>query len=86
MPGPTSYAKRNNDCSVISAFRLLINELMLRHIKLCTETKARQQLQNNSWSHPLEELEAFIALLYVRGVCGAKQLPIDFLWSPNWGV
>lgn len=33
----------------------------------------------------IHELEVFIGLLYARGVIGAKNIPIDDLWSSKWG-
>lgn len=41
--GPTAYSKRFvEDNKVLTAWRLFIDEPMLRHIKLCTETEARR--------------------------------------------
>lgn len=84
--GPTSYAKRHI-CSdkPLSAWRLIINEKILRIIKECTDAEAKRILQNDSWNISLQELEAFIALLYVRGALAAKGLPVLSLWSKIWG-
>ena len=86
IPGPTAYVKQAVDHgSVRSAFRLLIDDPLLRHIRDCTVAEAHQQLQNNLWSLSVEELEAFIAIVYARGAYGAKNLSISSLWSTSWG-
>lgn len=86
-PGPTAYAcQRVKEGSAVSAFSLIIDEPMLRHVQRCTQEEARRQLQDNSWSISLEEIEAFIAILYVRGASGARTLPLKSLWSSEWGL
>ncbi|GFW27580.1 uncharacterized protein TNCV_4282811 [Trichonephila clavipes] len=63
--GSTSYAKRNIENSYkISSWRLLIDEPVLRRIKNCTEEEAHWQLGKNKWSTTLDELDAFISILY----------------------
>lgn len=85
--GPTPYAKRYvSGDSVASAWRLFIDETILKHIKHCTETEARRVLRNELWSVSLEKLEAFIALLYARGVLGVNRTELDELWSKTWGI
>ncbi|XP_047098277.1 uncharacterized protein LOC124712029 isoform X2 [Schistocerca piceifrons] len=78
--GPTPHAKRHisND-NVSSAWRLLVDQSMLKHIKKCTEAEAQRLLGNDSWSSHLEELDAFVALLYVRGALGARCIEVDEL-------
>ncbi|GFW96567.1 uncharacterized protein TNCV_2846241 [Trichonephila clavipes] len=64
---PTSYAKRNIENGyAISSGRILIDEPMLRHIKNCTEEEAHRQLGGNEWSTTLDELDAFVSILYAR--------------------
>ena len=83
--GPTSYAKRNiEDEYVSSTWRLLISERMLRHIKLCTEEEAHRQLGTDDWNTSLQEIDAFIGILYARGIYCAKGLELDSLWSTVW--
>lgn len=84
--GPTPTAKLSIDKHVVSAFHLLIDKSILEHIKECTETEARHQLLDVTWCVTVEELYAFIGLLYLRGVCGAKRLPLATLWSSQWGI
>ncbi|GFX80155.1 uncharacterized protein TNCV_2108001 [Trichonephila clavipes] len=84
--GPTSYAERNiKNSYAISSWRLLIDEPMLRHIKNCTEVEAHRQLRKNEWSTTLDELGAFISILYARGIYGANNIELDSLWSVLWG-
>lgn len=86
VSGPTPFAKqRIRQDSFLTAFRLLIDNNMLRHIQQCTETEARARLGDNSWSLSLEELDAFIAVLYARGIYGASKFDLHSLWSKPWG-
>lgn len=83
--GPTAYACHRVDDSVISAFRLLFDESMLRIIKKHTESNAQNETKNSSWTVSLEELEAMIAIMYARGVFCAKGVSLNELWSRSWG-
>ncbi|CAH2089749.1 unnamed protein product [Euphydryas editha] len=84
--GPTGYAKRNIMLgSVSSAFRLIIDNRMMSHIKTCTELEARNVLQKNDWEITIEELHAFVAILYARGAYEARNLKLSYLWSEKWG-
>ncbi|GFV30314.1 piggyBac transposable element-derived protein 3 [Trichonephila clavipes] len=53
----------------------------LCHIKNSTEEEAHRQLGENEWSTTLDELDAFISILYARGIYGANNLELDSLWS-----
>ena len=67
QPGPTSHATRSvSEDKVCSAWRLFIDDSILRHIKHCTEAEAATARKQN-WSLAIEELDAFIALVYARG-------------------
>lgn len=80
--GPTAFAKRHvMKNSAASSSRLFIDGFMLRHIKQCTEIEANQVLERDGWKIPLEELDAFISILYVRGVYCAKGIELVCLWS-----
>lgn len=85
--GPSPYAKR---CVITdspsSAWRLFIDEPILKHIQKCTEAEARRVLGAEEWSLPLEELDAFLAILYVRGATESKGIEVDLLWSEKWGM
>ncbi len=85
--GPTTYASRAiEESSVSSAFKLLIDEPMLRHMKKCTEAEARRELSDESWTVSLEELEAATAIVYARGASGAKGLSLKSMWDSTWGL
>ena len=67
QPGPTSHATRSvSEDKVSSAWRLLIDDSVLRHINCCTEAEAGRASKQN-WSLAIEELDAFIALVHARG-------------------
>jgi len=86
-PGPSSYAKRGVVAGTKkSAWNLLFDDFMLRHIKQCTETEARNRLENDEWALKIEDLEAFFGIMYVRGATGASKLALHNLWSNNYGV
>ena len=71
QPGPTPYATRSvSEDKVSSVWRLFIDDSILRHIKRCTEAEAGEQ----NWSLAIEELDAFIALVYAWGRMAAGQL------------
>ena len=57
---------------------------MLKHIAKCTITKAHRQ--HETFALTIEELEAFIAVMYARGATGKKTLSLHDLWTENWGV
>ena len=69
VPGPSPHAKRNVDDTARSAWGLFFTDSMLKRIQLCTETEARKS-GNKEWSISVEELEAFLAILYARGAYG----------------
>lgn len=78
--GPSPYAKR---CviseSPLSARRWFIDGPILKHIQKCTEAEAHRVLGAEEWSLPLEELDAFLAILYVRGATESKGIEVDLL-------
>lgn len=79
--GPTPYAKRHIiEGDMISSWKLLISEPILKHIKLCTEAEAQRKGEKD-WIITLEELDAFIALLYVRESYKCGGTDYDLLWS-----
>ena len=63
---------------------ICIYDSILHHIKCCTEAEAARAGEQN-WSLAIEELDAFIALVYARGAYGCKSLDYDVLWNVNWG-
>ena len=84
-PGPTPYASQGiNMDSPLSAFRVLFDEPMLRHVKECTEREGKR-IQGEDWSISLQELEVFLGLFIARGVVGSRTAPLSELWSAKWG-
>ncbi|GFS88969.1 DDE_Tnp_1_7 domain-containing protein [Trichonephila clavipes] len=80
---PTSYEKRNIvNGYLISSYGYLP---MLPYIKQCTAEDAHGQLGKNKWSTTLDQLDAFISILYARGIYGANNLDFHSLWSVAWG-
>jgi hypothetical protein len=74
QPGPTPHATRSvSEDKVSSAWRLFIDDSILCRIKRCTEAEAARAGKQN-WSLAIEELDAFIALVYARGRMAAGQL------------
>jgi len=64
--------------SPYDAWKLFINERMLRLVQNCTTAN------DSGLSLPLSELETFIGLQYCRGIYG-KNHPVKFLWSTTYG-
>ncbi|XP_073537681.1 uncharacterized protein [Phyllobates terribilis] len=85
-PGPTGYARRNIIIdSPLSAWRLFFNSYILTHIKNCTLAEA---CRNNNLQFTLsdEELDAFIAIFYARGISGTNRDSISSIWCNDWGI
>jgi hypothetical protein len=79
--GTTAY------CNFIScpldAFRLLVDDGLLRYIQQCTIEYGRSS--NSDFTIELDELDAYIGLLYLRGVMNQKNFPVNLLWSKEYG-
>jgi len=85
-PGPTGHARRNIiSGSPLSAWRLFFDSFILTHIKRCTIAEARRQKDEN-FTLSDEELEAFIAIFYARGVSGTNDHSVHSIWANEWGV
>ena len=80
-PGPTNYTRTVT--TALDAFRLLVDEGMIRHIKRCTVEYAHTC--DVSWDVTDDERDAFIGLLYLRGCMNARNFPLDLLWSEKYG-
>ncbi|XP_012270335.1 uncharacterized protein LOC105694359 [Orussus abietinus] len=73
VKGPTGYAKRTIIAdNLVSAFSLIIDNYIIKHIKKCTEEGRR--ILGYDWTTTLPEIRAFIGILYARGACEAKNL------------
>ncbi|XP_073525350.1 uncharacterized protein [Phyllobates terribilis] len=85
-PGPTGYARRNIIIdSPLSVWRLFFDSYILTHIKNCTLAEA---CRNNNLQFTLsdEELDAFIAIFYARGISGTNRHSISSIWCNDWGI
>ena len=80
---PVVYMASRTASTPLDSFRLLVDEGMLRHTKKCTEDFAK--VSNPNWKMSDKELEAFIGLLYLRGVLNARNFPIKDMWSNRYG-
>jgi len=68
QPGPTPHATQSvSEDKVSSAWRVFINDSILHHIKHFTEAEATRAGEQN-WSLAIEELDAFIAIVYTGGI------------------
>ena len=86
-PGPSAQAH----CSIIkesvrSVWDLFFDESMLRHIQRYTKEEARRVLQTDDWCVSLHELDAFLSIIYARGVHKATKIKIHELWNRLWGI
>ena len=85
QPGPTPHATQSvSEDKVSSAWRLFSDDSILRHIKRRTEAEAVRAGEQN-WSLAIEELDAFVALVYARRAYGCRSVDYDVLWNVNWG-
>jgi hypothetical protein len=67
-----------------SAFFLIIDHHILSYIRSCTLEHAKNVL-GYDWQFSEEKFKAFIAVLYARGIYGARNLNVSFLWNKTWG-
>ena len=66
-PGPTSLPKRKIvEQSVLSAFNLLVDDFIIKHIIECTESEARSKLNNEDWSTSYAEICAVIGIMFAE--------------------
>ena len=56
------------------------------HIKKCKIAEAHSQNKSQNLSLMDEDLEAFIAVMYARGVSGKNDRPVHSLWRDKWGI
>ena len=72
-PSPSSYARRNIQvASPAIAWLLFIDRFILEHIRKCTITEAHRQTKNEEFCLTNNELLAFTADMYSRGVTDSK--------------
>ena len=80
-PGPTNYCR--NVTEPVDAWRLFLDDGLLRHIQDCTLEYARTV--DPSFSLELFDIEAFIGLMYMKGAMNNKNFPYDLHWSDDIG-
>jgi hypothetical protein len=80
-PGPTNYCRNVEE--PIDAWRLFLDDGLLRYLSDCTMEYARSE--NENFSIKLQELEAFFGLLYIKGAMNQRNFPYDLLWSKEFG-
>ncbi|MEQ2291208.1 hypothetical protein AMECASPLE_011077 [Ameca splendens] len=79
--GTTTYAKRQILEAQI-AFLYLVDTEMLFHVQGCTVAGAsRVFVDDSSWEMIVGELQAFLALVYVGGVKGGRNIELSSFWS-----
>ena len=71
----------NCNFTLYEAWKLFINERMLRHIVHCTLASVAS---DEGFLFTVQELEKFIALQYARGIYGKSQ-PVHFLYRKQYG-
>ena len=54
----------------------------MEYLKIFTEAEARRVL-NTNWTATLQELNAFISLLYARAAYEVRNLKLSYLWSKS---
>ncbi|XP_066532042.1 zinc finger MYM-type protein 2 isoform X1 [Hoplias malabaricus] len=82
MTGPTCYAK-TNITSPLSSLMCLIDREMWDKIQKYTEAEGKQK--NPNFKMTVDELKAFVGLLYVRGLTGGKNMKLEEYWSADYG-
>ena len=81
-----SRRSRQLSDSPLGAFLLLMDSDMISLVQNCTNVEARRVLSNKDWNVSRSELLAFIALLYVRGAYGGRNIFLESYWNKQWGV
>ncbi|MEQ2248481.1 hypothetical protein ILYODFUR_019507 [Ilyodon furcidens] len=65
-----------------TAFLCLVDAEMLIHVQGCKVAEARRALGDDSSSDmSVDELKAFLALVYVRKVKGGRNMEMSSFWS-----
>ncbi|XP_035272145.1 piggyBac transposable element-derived protein 4-like [Anguilla anguilla] len=81
--GPTRCAKENI-VSPLSSLLCLIDILMWGQIVKYTVAEAHRNGAEN-WDLSVDELKAFVGLLYLRGITGGKSMNLEDFWSSDLG-
>ena len=87
VSGPTPYIKRSVVAgSPASAWCLLIDNFILKHIAKCTITEGHCIIQNQNFELTIKKLDTFIAVMYAQGVTGKSVLTLHDIWTEKWGI
>ncbi|CAF0987998.1 unnamed protein product, partial [Brachionus calyciflorus] len=81
--GPTTYAARNADSTMLSCFLLIFDLTMIRTIMNCSNSNARNEDPNISFTE--EDILAFIGVLFCRGYM-CPNTPVKEMWSKLYGI
>ena len=86
IPCPSAIARQKvREASFTSAFKLIVDNSMMKHIQACTQREARERSCDHSWTISLEELDAFLAIIIARGAFGSSKHDAEQLWDTTWG-
>ena len=69
--------------SPASTWRLIIDRFILENIQSCTIPEAQRQARCKDFTLTVEELEAFISIMYVHGVTGKNDVLLTDLWNKD---
>lgn len=67
------------------SWRLFKNDKILNIINEMHRSKSKIKLNDVNWSISFVEMDAFIALLYIREALAAKWIFLTSLWLKTWG-
>ena len=85
--GPMSFAHRNIGTNPVSAWHLVVNKAMMKHIQTVVKQKHNCWSKSSAWRWQqlvcYSGVNAF--LLYAHGKLGHSKLCADDLWGKNWG-
>jgi hypothetical protein len=59
--------------------------LMIQSFVTSSVAQKLNRAGEQNWSLVIEELDAFIALVYAQGAYGCRSVDCDVLWNVNWG-
>ena len=65
---------------------MVIDRFILEYVQSCTITEAHRQARCKDFTLTVEELEAFISIMYVREVTGKNDMPLTDFRNKNWGI
>ncbi|XP_057675297.1 uncharacterized protein LOC130905701 isoform X2 [Corythoichthys intestinalis] len=81
--GPTAQAKKAIT-SPLTAFLCLLDPTILQKILEYTEAEALRS-SSSPMNFTMDELKAFIGLLFMRGITGGNSMVLDDYWTEDFG-